>query len=664
MNVSTPIEQPSDARFAPEDAEALYRMGEWSDGFFGVGTNGHLLVRTGVAEAPRIDVAELVDDLAARGIRTPVLLRFHDVLRQRVRRINSAFADAVTETRFKGTYKCVYPIKVNQMREVVEEILDAGAEFGMGLECGSKAELVAALVQLEGADRLLLCNGVKDDDMLRLMLDVQQLGRTVLPVMEKLGELERMLALADELHVKVAFGVRVRLDASGAGKWASSAGSHSKFGLSIPELVDVARRLVREGRGDALRLLHFHIGSQIERIQSVKDAVRELTQIYVQLVRMGLTPGYLDVGGGLGVNYGGGYGDDEGSSIGYSLQEYANAVVFTVCDICDAAKVPHPGLVSESGRALTAHHSVLIIDVLGAYSKHEGDVAAEAAADLPLPLHKLSNTLTWLRELEGRRQRYRLLEVYHDAREAREEAGTLFDLGLLTLEQKASVERLYWAIGRELVTRMASLAEADVPPELWALEDEMAEHYLCNFSVFQSMVDHWAIGQRFPIVPITRLDERPDRRAVLVDLTCDSDGKVARYVNGHSARYLPLHALRGDEPYRLAVFMVGAYQDIMGDSHNLLGRVPEVHVYADAEEPCGYYVEKFVQGVTISSILEQVQYFPNDLERRMSDIVRAASANAKLTRKVGGELLERYRGMLRDGTYMEETRTRHERKDG
>lgn len=663
MKTPNDMSQAIDPQISSEDAESLYRMGEWSDGFFGVGGNGHLIVRTGVVDAPRIDVAELVEDLATRGIRTPVLLRFHDVLRQRVRRINSAFADAVSETNYKGTYKCVYPIKVNQMREVVEEILDAGAEYGMGLECGSKAELVAALVQLEGADRLLLCNGVKDDDMLRLMLDAQQLGRTVLPVMEKLGELERMLALADELKVNVTFGVRVRLDASGAGKWASSAGSHSKFGLSIPELVDVARRLVREGRADALKLLHFHIGSQIERIQSVKDAVRELTQIYVQLVRMGLGPRYLDVGGGLGVNYGGGYGDDEGGTIAYSLQEYANAVVFTVCDICEVAKVPHPTLVSESGRALTAHHSVLIIDVLGAYSKHEGASPAESTSDLPLPLHKLNNTLSWLRELEGRRQRYRLLEAYHDAREAREEAGTLFDLGLLTLEQKASVERLYWSIGRELVSRVASLAEADVPPELWALEDELADHYLCNFSVFQSMVDHWAIGQRFPIVPIARLDERPDRRAVLVDLTCDSDGKVARYVNSDSARYLPLHGLRGDEPYRLAVFMVGAYQDIMGDSHNLLGRVPEVHVYADADEECGYYVEKFIQGVTISSILEQVQYFPNDLERRMADIVRAASTAAGLKKKLGVDLLERYRGMLRDGTYMEEARLRHERKE-
>ena len=639
-----------------DSATELYRIDEWSDRFFAVADNGHMVVRSARDGGSDIDIASLVADLARQDLYPPMLLRFHDVLRERVKRINDAFGLAVADAGYEGSYRCVYPIKVNQLREVVEEILDAGEPYDMGLECGSKAELVAGLVQLNSGSRLLLCNGVKDDDMLRLMLDAQQLGRNVLPVMEKLHELERFLEIADELQVPAQFGVRIRLDAGGAGKWAESGGSLSKFGLSVPELVDVTARLLEEGRGHWLKLLHFHIGSQIESVNAVKDAVRELSQIYAHLHSMGIPVHYLDVGGGLGVNYGGGYGDDESSGIQYSLQEYANAIVFTVMEVCDGREVPHPVLVSESGRAVTAHHSVLVVDVLGAFQRDDGAVP-EVGDDEAQPLQLLAATYHWASTMDDDAPKpNRLREAYHDAREAREQASQLFNLGYLSLEHKANAERLYWAICRKLWEQVQTLPYRSVAPELQHLESELSDQYLCNFSVFQSMLDHWAIGQQFPIVPLTRLDEEPTRRAVVVDLTCDSDGKVNRYVCAESPNYLPVHALRGNEPYQLGIFMVGAYQDIMGDTHNLLGRVPEVHVYADEEEASGYFVEKLVRGMSIEEMLALVQYFPNDLHRRMQAIIREQQASAGLKPRIGVELLNRYDALFRDNTYMEKRR--------
>ena len=531
-----------------DSATEMYRIDEWSDRFFAVADNGHMVVRSARDGGSDIDIASLVADLARQDLYPPMLLRFHDVLRERVKRINDAFGLAVADAGYEGSYRCVYPIKVNQLREVVEEILDAGEPYDMGLECGSKAELVAGLVQLNSGSRLLLCNGVKDDDMLRLMLDAQQLGRNVLPVMEKLHELERFLEIADELQVPAQFGVRIRLDAGGAGKWAESGGSLSKFGLSVPELVDVTARLLEEGRGHWLKLLHFHIGSQIESVNAVKDAVRELSQIYAHLHSMGIPVHYLDVGGGLGVNYGGGYGDDESSGIQYSLQEYANAIVFTVMEVCDGREVPHPVLVSESGRAVTAHHSVLVVDVLGAFQRDDGAVP-EVGDDEAQPLQLLAATYHWASTMDDDAPKpNRLREAYHDAREAREQASQLFNLGYLSLEHKANAERLYWAVCRKLWEQVQTLPYRSVAPELQHLESELSDQYLCNFSVFQSMLDHWAIGQQFPIVPLTRLDEEPTRRAVVVDLTCDSDGKVNRYVCAESPNYLPVHTLRGNEP--------------------------------------------------------------------------------------------------------------------
>ncbi len=638
-----------------EDSARLYRVADWGDRFFHVNAAGHAAVRTARPEGETIDIHAVVEDLVARGVQFPVLLRFHDVLRARVERVNMAFANAIEEAGYDGSYRGVYPIKVNQLHEVVEEILDAGRPFRMGLECGSKTELVAALPHITDDEILLICNGVKDDPMLELMLAAQRLGRNVIPVMEKFGEAMRLLELAAARGTRPWMGVRVRLDTSGSGKWAESGSHLSKFGLSVPELVELLRVLREREMLDALVLLHFHIGSQIADVQVVRQAVREITQVYVQLLERGATPRYLDVGGGLGVNYAAGYNDSEDENgINYSLQEYANAVVYGVKEVCDAAGASCPVLVSESGRAMVAHHSVLVVDVLGAYRKDRMHGEYRPGPKDHALLRELAKALAWVREMPLRGAKMTgLLEAYHDAAAAKEQAETLFGLGYLDIEGKALAERLYWTVIHELHVRLQA-CEGTPGSELTALGEQLVDQYLCNFSVFQSILDHWAIDQRFPIMPIARLDERPERRAVLVDLTCDSDGKVDHYVSSEEDKsYLPLHAIRDGERYHLGLFLMGAYQDIMGDAHNLFGPVSEAHVYADAEEPGGYYVEKIIRGISIKDMLGRVQYFPNDLNRRMSEIIRAKTEAGVLRPRAGVDLLEQYGAFFERGTYLE-----------
>ena len=637
------------------DAAELYRVEDWGDRFFHVNDLGHAAVRTARPEGESIDIHAVVQDLRRRGVEFPVLLRFHDVLRARVERVNMAFANAIEEAGYAGSYRGVYPIKVNQLHEVVEEILDAGRPFRMGLECGSKAELVAALPHITDDEILLVCNGVKDDQMLELMLAAQGLGRNVIPVMEKFGEATRLLELAERRGVRPWLGVRVRLDTSGAGRWAESGSHLSKFGLSIPELVELTRMLREREMLDSLTLLHFHIGSQIADVSVVRQAVREITRVYSQLVERGATPRYLDVGGGLGVNYAAGYGEsDDENGINYSLQEYANAVVYGVKEVCDATSSPCPVLVSESGRAMVAHHSVLVVDVLGAFRKDRMRGNFRPGPEDHELVCSLAETLAWAREMPHTGAKMTaLLEAFHDAAEARDQAQTLFNLGYLDIEQKAMGERLYWSVCQELRDRVPGLDTAPAS-ELVALGEQLVDQYLCNFSVFQSILDHWAIAQRFPIMPVARLDERPSRRAVLVDLTCDSDGKVDCYVTSEEDdRYIPLHELKDGEPYFIGMFLMGAYQDIMGDAHNLLGQVTEAHVYADDEEPEGYYVEKIIPGISIQEMLGRVQYFPNDLTRRMQDIIRAKTEAGVLRPRAGVDLLAQYGAFFKRGTYLD-----------
>ncbi|ARA93198.1 arginine decarboxylase [Rhodothermaceae bacterium RA] len=644
----------TDATWTTADAEALYRVDAWSDGYFFVNDAGHVAVSPEADRSRAIDLKRLVDDLRQEGLTFPVLIRFHDILRARVEHLNAAFARAIEEFGYANRYTSVYPIKVNQLHEVVEEILDAGRPYGLGLECGSKAELVAALPHLESDDTLLICNGYKDPSMLRLILTGQQLGKSVIPVVEKFGEFEGLLRLAREMDVRPRFGVRIHLSTRGAGKWAESSGDRSKFGVTIPELVRIITRLKAERLEDALVLLHFHLGSQIADIQPLKQAVKEVAQVYVQLHARGIGVRYIDVGGGLGVNYASGYSDHAGS-INYSLQEYANSIVYAVKEVCDAAHVPVPALVSESGRALTAHHSVLIVEALQAYRKDEIQPDFRPAEADHQVIHELYATLEQVRAYRTAppdRLPARLLEAYHDAAEKRQESNLLFSLGYLPLEQKALAENLYWSICRAIHEQVDFDAELPVPAELLALDDRLIDQYLCDFSVFQSMLDHWAIGQRFPIMPIARLDEPPDRRGVLVDLTCDSDGKVSHYVDADEEKdFLELHTPRPDEPYFLAFFLMGAYQDIMGDMHNLFGRTTEVHVYFDEEEPNNYYIEKTIPGATVEEMLSLVQYFPNDLHRRMNGLIRRKIEAGHLRPKAGMEILARYDAMFKQMTY-------------
>jgi arginine decarboxylase len=654
------IPEPAPAASAPAwsvaDSEALYRVASWSDGFFHINEAGKVSVRIN-GDAPEMVIADIVAELHQRAIRLPALIRFQDVLRARVQRLHHAFNTAIAEAGYSAPYRGVYPIKVNQLHEVVEEVLEAGRPFGMGLECGSKTELIASLAHLEDDESLLICNGVKDSVMLRLMLTAQKLGKNVIPVVEKYHEFESLLALGAAMETRPRFGVRIRLATSGSGKWAKSGGDLSKFGVSIPELMQLVGSLQQSGMSDALVLLHFHLGSQMADIQIVKQAVKEIAHIYAQLLERNMGVKYLDVGGGLGVNYESQYDADD-LPINYNLQEYANAIVYAVKEVCDAEQVPCPTLISESGRAITAHHSVLVVPVLGTFRKDSIDPAYKPGPQEETVIHELYGILTDIRsrvKKSARVQVWQLLEAFHDAAEKRGEADQLFTLGYLPLEQKATAERLYWSICQGVHELLGGAdPSAQVPPELRALDEHLVDQYLCNFSVFQSILDHWAIGQGFPIMPLERLDQKPTRRATLVDLTCDSDGKVDHYVSAlRDRRFLPVHEIGGAEPYCLGFFLMGAYQDIMGDSHNLFGRVAEVHVYADAHEPNGYYIEKTIPGTTVEEMLADVQYFPSDLKRRMNEIIRKKVEAGVIRPPAGVQLLDEYMKCFGDTTYID-----------
>ena len=637
--------------WSPADAVGLYHMDAWGEGYFGVNGAGHVVCRPDPRRGGEIDLAAVVDEVVAGGLRLPAVVRFQDLLDTRVRQLNEAFQTAIAEAGYGGAYTGVYPVKVNQLREVVDEIVEAGRPYGFGLECGSKAELVATLPRLESDDTLCLVNGYKDAAMLGLILTFQRLGRKVLPVVEKVSELRELLALADAAGQPARFGLRVKLSAVAPGPWTKSGGTLSKFGVSLPDLVDVADRLVAEGRADALRLLHFHLGSQIGDVGALKAAVKEITRVYAHLVKRGLEVEYLDVGGGLGVNYdalplGGGRG-----GVDYSMQEYANAIVYAVQEVCDAENVAHPHVVSENGRAVTAHHSVLVVDALG-MTKKPG-VPDDFA--LPADAHAVTRELDALRGgAAGAEGLGELLEVVHDAAEARQKAEALFQYGYLGLEPMALAERLYWSVCRTVHDRVGALAPDWTPPELDALGDALADQVLCDFSVFQSLMDHWALGQRFPIVPVARLDERPGRRARLVDITCDSDGEVAHFVSPDGdKRALEVHDLADGERYRLGVFLVGAYQDILGDAHNLFGGVAEAHVYLDETEPSGYYVEETLPGTTVEQMLARVQYVPAELQTRVQALLREKTKGGVVRPKEAQAILADYRALFDASTYLD-----------
>jgi arginine decarboxylase len=622
----------------------LYRIESWGAPYFFVNDFGHMAVGSLDSKGTELDIAVIVAELRQRGVELPVLIRFQDILSSQVRRLNEAFNAAIADSGYGNIYRGVYPIKVNQLHEVVDEIRDAGRPYGLGLECGSKAELIAALPQMDD-DTLLICNGVKDRSMLSLMLAGQRLGQNVVPVVERVEEFHDLLSLAGKSDIRL--GVRIKLATRGSGRWSESSGVNSKFGLSISELVRMLDELERLGRSKNLVLLHCHIGSQIADIQVLKQATKEITRIYAEVTRRGFNVEYLDLGGGLGINYDKGHYEED-AGINYSLQEYANAIVFTVNEVCQSNGVTPPVLVSESGRALTAHHSVLIVPVLGVQRKCDDTALPEVPDDAVEPLKKLEDIASYVETFGEANE---LLEAYHDANESLEEIRTLFSLGYIDLKQQALAESIYWRVASDVSERLEALG-ADELPELSELQLLLTDQYLCDFSVFQSMLDHWAIGQPFPIVPIARLDQMPQRRARLVDLTCDSDGQVSHYVaNLPDNRYLPLHEVKSETEYFLGFFLMGAYEDIVGDAHNLFGRVSEAHVYADSEEPGNFWIEKVIPATAVQDMLGQVQYFPNDLHRRMSELVRARIRAGAIRPGEGMKILDQYMACFGGNTY-------------
>ncbi len=635
--------------WTPQAAEALYHVPAWGAGYFHVNEAGHVAVRPLGPEGPSIDLFEVVERLRTQDIHPPFLVRFQDLLRTRVTQLNRAFRRAIAETGYANTYRGVYPIKVNQLREVVEEILEAGRPYAFGLECGSKSELLATLPYLERDDMLLICNGVKDRSMMQLILAGQRLGKKVIPVIERMAEFRLLLEVLDDPRLPSAslptiFGVRLRLSATGAGLWSESGGETSKFGLSLSELLGLLDHISDGHSGLSLQLLHFHLGSQIAHLAHIQEAAAEATRIYARLRKRGLGVTYLDIGGGLGITYEAGNPKAPGS-IDYTLSDYARAVVTTVLKICKEEGVPPPVLISESGRALTAYHSVFITEVLDTRSRQYELPAWANGSTHPL--------LEELRQLYEAAATEPLQPTYEALEVLRHQINRTFREGALSLEQKAEAEQLYWAACTRLCERLAENT-GELPAKLHQLPTQLADHYLCNFSVFRSLIDHWAIGQHFPIMPIHRLDEPPTRRGILIDLTCDSDGQVRDFVTPQGEKHtLELHPLRPNEPYYLGFFLMGAYQDIMGDQHNLFGRVTEAHIYLDEDEPGNFYIELILPGATVEEELTQVQYYPNELERRMNYLIQEKVRIGALRPREGVELLELYRRILRTSTYLE-----------
>ena len=628
-------------------ARALYNIQRWGAPYFDINEAGHVVAMPLRQAGSVVDLTDVIEEAKGRGLKFPLLIRFQDILRQRVEEINQAFAAAIAEFNYQNNYRGVFPIKVNQLREVVEEILDAGKPFQFGLEVGSKPELFASLALQSQGGSLIVCNGYKDPLFIRMALMGVKLGKTVVLVVEKLEELKQIIAVSRQVAVEPRLGIRVRLTSKGAGRWAESGGESAKFGLSTAELLRAADLLRAEKMEHCFKLLHFHIGSQVPDILTIKKAVQEAARFYAKLFKMGFAIEAIDVGGGLGVDYDGSRSASD-SSTNYTLEEYANDMVFYIAEVCNQEQVPHPQIISESGRAIVAQHSVLIVEILGAIEKiHAGARVPEVASR-----HALVRDLLDIRKNLARMNK---LEAYHDALDRREEAQNMFALGLLDLPDKAMIESLYWEIGQEVVQGFHG--QPHMPEEIRKLEETLGDQFLCNFSVFQSLLDHWALGQLFPIMPVSRLNEAPNREGTLVDITCDSDGAVNKFIDFSDVRdTLPLHALRsngnGPEPYYLGFFLMGAYQDIMGDLHNLFGRVNEVHVFLDADEPAGYYVEEIIDGSTIVQTLTSVQYDENELKRQMKMQIDEAIKSDRLKPSEGMRLLDEYERGLKEYTYL------------
>ncbi|KAB4758164.1 biosynthetic arginine decarboxylase [Bacteroides thetaiotaomicron] len=624
-----------------EDSEELYNITGWGTSYFSINDAGHVVV-TPRRDGVTVDLKELVDELQLRDVASPMLLRFPDILDNRIEKMSSCFKQAAEEYGYKAENFIIYPIKVNQMRPVVEEIISHGKKFNLGLEAGSKPELHAVIAVNTDSDSLIVCNGYKDESYIELALLAQKMGKRIFLVVEKMNELKLIAKMAKQLNVQPNIGIRIKLASSGSGKWEESGGDASKFGLTSSELLEALDFMESKGLKDCLKLIHFHIGSQVTKIRRIKTALREASQFYVQLHSMGFNVEFVDIGGGLGVDYDGTRSSNSEGSVNYSIQEYVNDSISTLVDVSDKNGIPHPNIITERGRALTAHHSVLIFEVLETATLPEWDDEEEIAPDA----HELVQELYSIWDSLNQNK---MLEAWHDAQQIREEALDLFSHGIVDLKTRAQIERLYWSITREINQIAGGLKHA--PDEFRGLSKLLADKYFCNFSLFQSLPDSWAIDQIFPIMPIQRLDEKPERSATLQDITCDSDGKIANFISTRNvAHYLPVHSLKKTEPYYLAVFLVGAYQEILGDMHNLFGDTNAVHVSVNEK---GYNIEQIIDGETVAEVLDYVQYNPKKLVRTLETWVTKSVKEGKISLEEGKEFLSNYRSGLYGYTYLE-----------
>lgn len=624
-----------------EDSAEIYNVSGWGLKYFSINDKGHVQV-TPRENCASVDLKEVVDELKIRDVSAPMLLRFPDILDNRIQKISSCFKKAADEYSYEGQNFVVYPIKVNQMRQVVEEIVSHGNKYNIGLEAGSKPELHAVLAVNPHSNSLIICNGYKDEDYVELALLAQKMGRRIYLVVEKLNELKLIADVAKRLGISPNIGIRIKLSSSGSGKWEQSGGDVSKFGLNSSELLDALSFLEKNNLIDCLKLIHFHIGSQITKIRRIKNALREAMQFYVQLFKMGFKIEFVDIGGGLGVDYDGTRSSMGENSMNYSIQEYVNDSVSALVDVCTKNNIPHPNIITESGRSLTAHHSVLIIEVLETTQLPIWNDNEEIQDDA----HELTKELYMIWD---RINATTLFEDWHDALQIREEALELFSLGLLDLRTRAQIEKLFWSVARDVNDLTDNMKHP--PEELRKVDRMLPEKYFCNFSLFQSLPDSWAIDQLFPIMPIQRLDEKPTRRCTIQDITCDSDGKIGRFVSPQGMSYsLPVHTFRQNEKYYIGVFLVGAYQEILGDLHNLFGDTSAVHISVDEN---GYKIEQVIDGEPVADVLDYVEYSPKKLVRNLEAWVSASMKQGVITTEEGRQFLNNYKSGLYGITYLE-----------
>ena len=624
-----------------EDSAELYNINGWGLSYFSINEKGHVVVRP-KANGPSIDLKEVMDELQVRDITAPVLLRFPDILDNRIEKISNCFEIAANEYGYKAKNYIIYPIKVNQMRPVVEEIVSHGTKYNIGLEAGSKPELHAVLSITNNDDSMIICNGYKDENYIELALLAQKMGRHIYIVVEKLLELRTIATIAKRLNVKPNIGIRIKLASSGSGKWEESGGDVSKFGLNSTELLEALSILQDNNLEDCLKLIHFHIGSQVTNIRRIKTALKEASQFYVQLRKMGYSINFVDIGGGLGVDYDGTRSSLSGNSMNYSIQEYVNDAVSLITDASDKNGLPHPNIITESGRSLAAHHSVLVFEALASTSLPEckdDEEIDENAHELVKELYDLWRNIN----------QPRLIETWHDAVQCREDALGLFNLGLIDLKTRAQVEKFFWSIAREIYKMAENIKHA--PDELKKISKILPDKYFCNFSLFQSLPDAWAIDQIFPIMPLSRLNEQPTKSATIQDITCDSDGKIDNFISTRNFSYnLPVHELKENEPYYFGVFLVGAYQEILGDLHNLFGDTNAVHIKISNDK---YFVDKIIEGESVADVLEYVQFNPKRMARSVEVWVMTSVKQGIISPEEGREFLSNYRSGLYGYTYLE-----------